>query len=191
MALKFFNIRTGETVTAEEEPQIAALLESSDRSTNITQGQDFGWRLAPEVVAQLEGLKRDNLALERIAHSFKKEIGELTESDLIFYLSRDVPEYMAPTASDADYADAYSDALRKYQKEADIKAKADAAARAAKLGLAPEELGDVTEQVVTTTTTQSIEDLEAEIARRKAEAAASTTTTTTVKNSTGNSRQNQ
>ena len=47
MAIRFLNIRSGEEAVAEDEPQIAALWASSDRSPNITQGQDFGWRIAP------------------------------------------------------------------------------------------------------------------------------------------------
>lgn len=116
MAIKWFNIRSGETVIAELEPQITALWASSDHSPNITQGQDFGWRLAPEVVVELKKIKQDLPTLERIAQRFKKLVEEVGESDILTYISNKTTLDAAPVARIDDYQDSYDAAVRALEK---------------------------------------------------------------------------
>lgn len=124
MPIKFFNIRSRETRVAESEPHIAALWASSDHSPNITQGQDFGWRLAPEVVVEMKQLKQDYEALERIARRYKKQPEDLTEIDILHWISDKTSIEKAPVANPDDYADEYDAEIRRLERR---RAKDDAA----------------------------------------------------------------
>lgn len=162
MAIKWFNIRSKEVRVAETEPQITAMWASSDHSPNITQGQDFGWRLAPEIVVELKTIQRDEQKLVEIAHRFNMLPEDVGEADILAYISSKYDERDAPIANDADYSDEYYAEIKSIedrQKEAAVN----------------------TEQTVTTTTTESLADLEkrVELAERLAAATAKTETTTT------------
>jgi hypothetical protein len=161
MAVKFFNIRSGETLVAVTEPQITALWASSDHSPNITQGQDFGWRLAPEVVVQMKKMRQDRGVMEDIARRFQKPIDEVGESDVLSYISLQTAEAEAPLADVSDYQDEYDASIKALERTGETPVGFDA------------------EETVVTTTTMSTEDLKAELAKR--EAAEKPTTTTTVK----------
>ena len=112
MAIRFFNIRTGLEAVAESEPHIAALWASSDHSPNITQGQDMGWRLAPEVAVELKRIKQDLPTLERIAQRFNKLVEEVGESDILSYISNKTTLDAAPVAKIDDYQDTYDAQVR-------------------------------------------------------------------------------
>ena len=112
MPIRWFNIRSGEEVTAETEPQIAALWASSDHSPNITQGQDFGWRLAPEVAVELKKIKQSMPMLEKIAARFNKMVEEIGESDILLYISNKTALESAPVAKVDDYQDDYDAQVR-------------------------------------------------------------------------------
>jgi hypothetical protein len=112
MALNWVNIRSGLKTVAETEPQIAALWASSDHSPNITQGQDFGWRLAPEVVVEMKQIKGDFQALERIASRFKKALDDLSEIDILTWISNKTTLEAAPVVEVADFADDYERQVR-------------------------------------------------------------------------------
>lgn len=180
MAIKFFNIRNAETRVAETEPQIAALWASSDHSPNITQGQDFGWRLAPEVVQELKLIKQDLNQLTIIAQRTNKNMDELSESDILMYISARVAADRAPVATNDDYQEEYDQEVRRIGKahEEDMRRKE-----------AAEQDGN-NPSPVTTTTTLSLEDLQKRVELEERLAAAqdktsdkakSTTTTTTKK----------
>jgi hypothetical protein len=143
MALKWVNIRTGLKTVAETEPQIAALWSSSDHSPNITQGQDFGWRLAPEVVVEMKQIKQDLGLLERIARRFGKSLDDLGETDILTYISNKTELEAAPQPEVEEFADNYEAEIRKLEGRVDTVA------------------GAMTD-----------EELEAELARRKAAAEA-------------------
>lgn len=166
MAIKWFNIRSKEVRVAETEPQITAMWASSDHSPNITQGQDFGWRLAPEIVVEMKRITRDEQKLIEIAHRFNMLPEDVGEADILAYISSKYDERDAPIANDADYSDEYYaeiKAIEDRQKESDV----------------------ATAQTVTTTTTESLADLEKRVeleerlAAAKAKRAEETTTTTT------------
>lgn len=160
--IKYFNIRSGETREADSEPKIAALYNSSDLGINSRVGQDFGWRLAPEVVVEMRRIKDDYQLLIQIAQRRNKNVDELSDPDILHYISSQTSPEQAPIARQDDYQDVYDQEIRRKLREAE-----DAE-------LDPDTLEPLT---TTTTTTKSIEDLEAELKARKAE----TTTTTTKK----------
>lgn len=173
MAIKFFNIRSKEVQVAESEPHIAAMWNSSDHSPNVTQGQDFGWRLAPEVLVQMREISNDPDLVEKIARRINKSMDEVTEPDVLMYISSQTDPARAPVATIGDYQDEYDEEVR----------RATAAKAAAKAKAEEPEI-----QTATTTTTESLADMRerAELAERIAKAnvtpeAPTTTTTTTVK----------
>lgn len=151
--IKFFNIRSGETRDAETEPQISAMWASSDRSPNVAQGQDFGWRLAPEVVVEMKMIKQDVIQLTQIATRIGKPTDDINEPDILDYISAKYTAENAPVADTEDYADAYDMEVRKRMKEAEQ----------APVNPAP---------TTTQTTTESLADMEkrAELAERIAKA---------------------
>lgn len=116
MAIKFLNIRTKETRVAESEPHISALWASSDRSPNITQGQDFGWRLAPEVVVEMKKIKQNETKLLEIAQRYNKSLEDVVETDILQYISEKTPIDSAPLAQDGDYSDEYEQEIRRIEK---------------------------------------------------------------------------
>lgn len=160
MAIKFINIHSREVRVAETEPMVSALWSSSDRSPNITQGQDFGWRLAPEVVVEMERISRDPLMLERIAARFNKPMEDIKEPDILQWISQKTASENAPQASLDDGIDEYQAEIRRLRQQEGL--------------MEPE--------ATTTTTTKSLDELRAELEAR--EAAEGTTTTTTEKPAT-------
>lgn len=169
MAIKWFNIRSKEVRVAETEPQITAMWASSDHSPNITQGQDFGWRLAPEIVVEMKRISRDEQKMIEIAHRFNMLPEDVKEPDILAYISMKYDEKDAPIANDADYSDEYYAEIKRIEDE-------------------HKEAAVNTEQTVTTTTTESLEQMErraeleeriAKAKREQAEAEQTTTTTTT------------
>ena len=164
MPLNWINIRTGTKTTTgddkDSEPKIAALWSSSDHSPNITQGQDLGWRMAPEVVVEMKKIKQDMRQLEHIAQRFGKLVEDIGESDILNYISRKTTLDAAPTVETNDYEDDY---------DAQIRA----------LEVAEKDPGFVPPASVTTTTTKSLDQLRAELAEREAAEAPTTTQTTT------------
>lgn len=179
MAIAFFNIRSKETLIADTEPMISALWSSSDHSPNITQGQDFGWRLAPEVVVEMDAIKADEQKIIEIAHRYNRLPEDVNEPDILTYISDKTAPQNAPVANDGDYQDEYDEEVRKL-KRLNAKKKADAEEAAA--------------SVVTDTTTESIEQMRerVELAERlaaaniaaAAPAATDTTATTTASETT-------
>ena len=85
--IKFFNIKTGERVSLSRPHQIGAYINSSDLSVNAALGQDFGWRLAPEVIVQLDEFRADPRTLEDIARRIGTDVSELTTIHLVQHIS--------------------------------------------------------------------------------------------------------
>jgi hypothetical protein len=164
MAIKWWNIRSKEIRISETEPHTAAMWASSDHSPNITQGQDFGWRLAPEVVVEMKKIKQDLPTLTEIARQIMKQTDEITEPDILMYISAKYDDSNAPQADDGDYTDEYDAEIRRLQAQADR---------------------DNNPLPVTETTTESLADLQKRVelqerlaAAKKVEEAPVTTTTT-------------
>lgn len=121
MPIKWFNIRSKEVRVAETEPQISAMWASSDHSPNITQGQDFGWRLAPEVVVQMKRIKQDYQKILEIAHRYNMLAEDIDEKAILQYISENTALEDAPTAGEQDYADEYEQEIRRLEREQAVK----------------------------------------------------------------------
>lgn len=155
MPLKWFNIKSGETLVAETAEHIAALWASSDRSPNITQGEDRGWRLAPAVKVEMEKIMGDRSELEHLASIFRKSVEDLGESDILAYISNKTELEAAPVAKVSDYQDEYDAQVRKLEGK-----------------------DSPTELTPADASTLSTAELEAMLEARYAEEASTTTTTT-------------
>lgn len=177
MAIKFFNVRSKEVVTAETEPQIAALWATSDHSPNITQGQDFGWRLAPEVVVEMKDIKADYSQILDIGKRYNMLPEDVDEKTILQFISDRTDAANAPQASDEDYTDEYNEEIRRLERLKKQEALEAATPKTA---------------TTTTSTTESLADLEKRVALEERLAAAravpaatapdeTTTTTTTEK----------
>lgn len=117
MALKFFNIRSGEIRVAETPEMIAAMWSSSDRGPNVNQGQDFGWRLAPEVVVELKRIARNSALLQEIAVRYKRPLEDVGEKEILKYISDKTKAKDAPVAQDGDYEDTYRADIARLESE--------------------------------------------------------------------------
>lgn len=146
MSLRFLNIKSGEELVADSEPKIAALWGSSDRSPNANQGQDMGWRFAPEVVVEMREIMSDSSKIQEIANRFRKLYEDVGETDVMTWISMKTDPEDAPVASAEDYKDDYEAEIRRL--EAQKKKRAEEAK-------AP---------TVTTQTTESLDDMERRVA---------------------------
>lgn len=117
MAIKFFNIKTKEVRVAETEPLISALWASSDHSPNAHQGQDFGWRLAPEVVVEMRRIVNDPMALQNISVRYGRPLDDIGEKEILQFISDKTDQANAPVAQDADYSDEYNENIRRLEEE--------------------------------------------------------------------------
>lgn len=131
--ITFENIKTGETVvfTGEQEAasrtaHMAAYLNSSDLSPNAgVRGQDFGWRLAPEVIAEMESVRNDMEQLDRIARRIGIGVDDIRDFHVLSYVAE---KDFAKDAIKARSASSQSD------QEDDYRARVKAA-KSGKLGL--------------------------------------------------------
>lgn len=95
--IKFFNVKTGETRTLDPatmdpqfiEPAISALYNSSNLHVNAMNGQDFGWRIAPETIKRIQEVKRDDMLVNRIAQSAQILPENLQDTDILTWIVRD------------------------------------------------------------------------------------------------------
>ena len=167
MPLKFFNIRSKEVRVAETEPMIAALWSSSDRGPNVMQGQDFGWRLAPEVVVELKRIRSNPQRIQDIAVRYNLPIDAVDEKAILKFISDRTALEAAPVAEEGDYEDQYRRDIAELEQKQ----------QAEETSTAP---------AVSDGTTESLEQLRERVAleerlaaTKAANAAPETTTTTT------------
>jgi len=92
--IAFENIKTGEVVTfdANSDPQtrqahMAAYLNSSDMSPNASRGQDFGWRLSPEVIAAMDAVRADYDQMDRISRRTGIGVEDVQNYHLLNYVA--------------------------------------------------------------------------------------------------------
>jgi hypothetical protein len=93
--ITFENIRTGEKVvfTGEQEAtsrnaHMAAYLNASDLSPNAgVRGQDFGWRLAPEVIAEMEKVRQDMEELDKLSRRIGISIDDIRDFHILAYVA--------------------------------------------------------------------------------------------------------
>ena len=93
--ITFENINTGEKVTfsgemdpASRQSHMAAYLNSSDLGPNAgVRGQDFGWRLAPEVVAEMDTVRQDYETMDNISKRLGIPVDELKDFHILNYVA--------------------------------------------------------------------------------------------------------
>lgn len=107
MAIKYWNQYTDEVRVAQTEPHIAAFFNSSNLGPNALNGQDFGWRLAPEVVVEMRRIRENVSQMESIAIRTKKNIDEINDYDILVFISDKTDVESAPVAQKGDYSDKY------------------------------------------------------------------------------------
>lgn len=116
MAIKFKNIRSGEVRVAETEPMIAAMFNSSDMGPNVMQGQDFGWRLAPEVVVQMNRIKSNQQTMMLIGQMYNLMLQDIDDKAILQYISDQTAVEDAPVAQKGDYEDTYRKEIRELEE---------------------------------------------------------------------------
>lgn len=86
--MKFYNIKSGESLTYTDPMQIQALLSMGDMSANASAGQDFGWRIDAGLKAQIEYVKENPNFMAEIAKSEQIPFEALEDSHILSYLQR-------------------------------------------------------------------------------------------------------
>lgn len=145
--IRFFNIRSGEEVIAETEPQISAMWFSSDKGPNVNQGQDFGWRLAPEVVVEMDAIMRDQHKLQDIANRFRMMLEDIRDTDVLTWISNNTDPAHAPIADMTDYTDEYNERIKKLKVTAVTEAERNATDRKTTTVETTESLADMEKRV--------------------------------------------
>lgn len=85
--IEFFNVNTGETRVAATAEHIAAFFNSSDQGPNAHNKQDFGWRLSPETVVELEQVKEDPTLMTQIAATYQIPIDDLVDFNVLKFIA--------------------------------------------------------------------------------------------------------
>jgi hypothetical protein len=117
MAIKFKNTRTNEIVVCDSEPKISAFWNSSNMGPNAMGGQDFGWKLAEEVVVELRRIKRNPSVLQGIANNMGKALNEISDTDILKYISDHTDVDDAPIAMEDDFEEEYNANVRRLERE--------------------------------------------------------------------------
>lgn len=89
MAIEFRNIKTNERRTLDDPHQIGAFINSSDLHVNSNLGQDFGWRLAPEIVRRIERMRQDSELLDRLSSRLGISVDDITTIHLVNQISHE------------------------------------------------------------------------------------------------------
>lgn len=121
MAIKFFNVRTGEKRIAKtndliSNAHIAAFYNSSNLSPNANEGQDFGWRLAPEVIVEMKRIKNSPKLIEHIAVRYNLPIDSVKDTNILAYIS-DQNERKPAAEEEGDFTEEYQDEIRKLENK--------------------------------------------------------------------------
>lgn len=118
MSIKFLNVRTKEIRDAETEPLIAALYNSGDLGPNAREGQDFGWRLAAEVVVEMRRIRQRPDEMVRIAATYNVLPEDVDDKRILQYISDKTSPDDAPVAQQGDYEEEYRDEIRRVENAA-------------------------------------------------------------------------
>lgn len=89
IGIKFERMTNGilETRVASSVEHIAAFYNSSDEGPNAKNKQDFGWRLTPEDLVELEDLKNDPTIMERIAQVYQIPPEDVADYNVLKYMA--------------------------------------------------------------------------------------------------------
>lgn len=128
--IKFFNINTNESVTLELQPQIAAFINSSNLGVNATRGMDKGWRIAPELVVEVEVFRDDMSRMRQLSERISVPVDGITIPDILFFLAEeeDMRQHREAIIEDKGrYEDSYEKMIKDARRNRNL-----AAAREAK-----------------------------------------------------------
>lgn len=188
--IQFENIRTGEVVKFDgtqdpntRQAHIAAFLNSSDMSPNALKGQDFGWRLAPEIKDEIERIKTDLPTLDMLSKRVGVPVDELRDFHILnFIAEQDFAQQALAARAQADspaYQESYEarlKALRERREQPVVQpVQTTTEAPVTTTTVAPEPVTTTTEAPVTTTTVAD----ELDLGDAEDEVTDETTTTTT------------
>lgn len=128
MKVEFENIKSGERVNFDgiaeanlRAAQIDAYVNSSNLGVNSNRGQDYAWRLAPEVAAHFDVIKSDFNQLNTISKATGVNVDDLSDGIILGYMvSQQLSEEAAKNAK-VDKISNHEDAYR--QRVADAKKK--------------------------------------------------------------------
>lgn len=124
MAIKFLNVYTREVRVAETEPMIAAMFNSGDLGPNAREGQDFGWRLAPEIVVEMRRIRQRPNEMVTIAATYNILPEDVDDKRILKYISDKTIVEDAPVAQNGDYEEEYRDEIRRVEKATEKISKA-------------------------------------------------------------------
>lgn len=110
--IAFFNIRTGEKRVADTEPMLSALFNSSNLHVNAMVGQDFGWRLAPETIKQINDIKRNPMTMNQIAMQFMLPLDNVGDTAILQWIA-----YQNALQQQAEQEESTSDYSQQYEQE--------------------------------------------------------------------------
>ena len=128
MSIEFRNIKTNERRTLEDPNQIGAFINSSDLHINSNLGQDFGWRLSPEVVRRIERMRQDTDLLEKLSSRLGIGAEDITTIHLVNQISHEDGIKKATEQHEEASTGKYQD---EYEREiAELRKKDEEAARA-------------------------------------------------------------
>ena len=92
--ITFENIRSGEVVSFDgsmdpnaRQAHLAAYLNSSNMSPNASKGQDFGWRLAPEIIVKIDNIKQDLPTLDMLSRRLGVPVDEIRDFHILNYVA--------------------------------------------------------------------------------------------------------
>lgn len=117
-----------ETRTATSVEHIAAFFNSSDEGPNAKNKQDFGWRLAPEDLIELEDLKNDPAIMDRIAATFQIPAEDVADYNVLKFMASKRFK-TAATDTKAESRDYESDYARRVREAREGKNKKSAPAK--------------------------------------------------------------
>lgn len=76
-----------ETRTVGTVEHIAAFFNSSDEGPNAKNKQDFGWRLTPEDLIELEDLKNDPVVMDKIASVYQIPAEDVADYNVLKFMA--------------------------------------------------------------------------------------------------------
>lgn len=125
IGIVFENINTGEIRIASTVEHIAAFFNSSDEGPNAKNKQDFGWRLSPEDLIELEETKRDADVMERIAAQYQIPIEDVADYNVLKYMAskRFKKAAQEAEAQGKDFESDYDRRVREYRESRTSKPK--------------------------------------------------------------------
>lgn len=120
MKIEFVNIKSGERVSFERtadrnirSAQIDSYVNSSDMGINAKKGQDFAWRLDPEVAAEFDEIKADYTRLKAISDATGVTPENITDGQILGYMVSQELQKDAAKKAKVENLSTYEDEYRK------------------------------------------------------------------------------